>query len=55
MTENGERAAWITLAGVDGVGPAYFDALVGQAGGADTVLGPRPTGCAATSCPPGGG
>ena len=39
MTENGERAAWITLAGVDGVGPAHFDALVGQAGGADTVLG----------------
>ena len=38
MTENGERAAWITLAGVDGVGPAYFDALVGQAGGAAAVL-----------------
>jgi DNA processing protein len=38
MTENGERAAWITLADVDGVGPAHFGALVGQAGGACAVL-----------------
>lgn len=38
MTEVGERAAWITLAGVDGVGLAHFSALVGQAGGAGPVL-----------------
>ena len=38
MMENGERAAWVTLADVDGVGPAHFDALVGQAGGAAAVL-----------------
>jgi len=33
-----ERAAWIALAGVDGVGLAYFSTLVGQAGGAAPVL-----------------
>ena len=38
MTDAAERAAWITLAGVDGVGPAHFAALVGQAGGARAVL-----------------
>ena len=38
MTDAAERAAWITLAGVDGVGLAHFGALVGQAGGAGPVL-----------------
>jgi len=38
VTDAAERAAWITLAGVDGVGLAHFGALVGQAGGAGAVL-----------------
>ena len=33
-----ERAAWLALAAVDGVGPAHFGALVGEAGGALAVL-----------------
>jgi len=38
VTDAAERAAWITLAGVDGVGLVHFGALVGQAGGACAVL-----------------
>jgi len=38
VTAGGERAAWLALAGVDGVGPGHFSALVGQAGGAASVL-----------------
>jgi DNA processing protein len=33
-----ERAAWLALAAVDGVGLAHFSALVGEAGGALPVL-----------------
>ena len=54
MTDAAERAAWITLAGVDGVGLAHFGALVGQAGGAGRGPRPRATGRPSTSSPPGG-
>ena len=38
MTAAGERAAWLALAAVDGVGLVHFSALVGEAGGAAAVV-----------------
>lgn len=38
VTDGVERAAWLSLAAVDGVGPVHFAALVGEAGGAHRVL-----------------
>lgn len=38
MSDEAERTAWIALAGVEGVGPASFGAMVGAAGGARAVL-----------------
>ncbi|MFI5261328.1 MAG: DNA-processing protein DprA [Candidatus Limnocylindrales bacterium] len=38
MRDDGERRAWVALAGVSGMGPARFGSLVGAAGGARAVL-----------------